>query len=495
MSTNDTTAEHSRPAPELEQPTPELKSEKLGLFAVIMPGVAQISPGGSLFFVAAAMASLAGASVPLIFLVSMIGMIATSVSLALFSSIWPSAGSFVTYTARAIGVRTATAIGAITVIGYVILFGGLYIYIGSYIVHNFLGDPHVTGITQIVTVVYGAAIVVPVILGLRFGMRATIALFLFEAAIVIGLAIAVLGRGGTGGLSAEPFHWPHGSGATNILSVFSLAFLAFAGFEAAAPLAEEADRPRRNVPIALLSSVIISGLLYIFGSYALVTAFGMHNINGLATDSNPFHTAAKQFFPLLAPLVNIMFLSSMTSGLIAASTQTSRVIFAGARGGLWPHKLSTLSRFGTPAVAAIAFVVPSVLIGVASTLFASPVDASGLLTTFGTVGAVCMYLAANVALVVQWFRLRRTGVRKNPLLWVATPIIGIAVLAIAIWGDLRPGQPSPYNTLPWLTIALIVFGIAYTAILGAVRPHVLKSAPTLLEGPSASNAGAEAVSA
>jgi hypothetical protein len=42
---------------------------------------------------------------------------------------------------------------------------------------------------------------------------------------------------------------------------------------------------------------------------------------------------------------------------------------------------------------------------------------------------------------------------------VVVPMIGVAVLAIPVWGDLWPGQASPYNTLPWLTTALIATGI------------------------------------
>ena len=93
-----------------------------------------------------------------------------------------------------------------------------------------------------------------------------------------------------------------------------------------------------------------------------------------------------------------------------------------------------------------------------------------------------MYLVANVALIVEWEKFRRRGIRKNPWLWLVTPVIGIVVLAIPIWGDLRPGQPSPFNVLPWLTLGLIAVGIAYPLILGAWRPQVLAQAPALLEG-------------
>ena len=54
------------------------------------------------------MVSLAGASAPLVFLISMVGMVATASSLAQFASIYPSAGSFITYITRAVGTKVAS---------------------------------------------------------------------------------------------------------------------------------------------------------------------------------------------------------------------------------------------------------------------------------------------------------------------------------------------------------------------------------------------------
>jgi amino acid transporter len=412
----------------------------------------------------------------------MVGMAATASSLAQFSGVYPSAGSFITYITRAIGTKAAVAIGVITVLGYIIAFGGIYIFVGSYIVQNVFNSPHIWGITQIVTIVYGALVVAPVIVGLRFGVRVTIALYTFEVILLLTLSLTILAKGGSSGLSGTPFTWPGGK-SSDVLLAFSLAVLAFGGFEAAAPLAEETRDPRRNVPVAVLGCVLVSGIIYVLGSYALVTAFGVGHATTLASDSNPFHTAAKAFLPFVAPLITWIFLSSVTSSYVAANTQTSRVIFAGARGGLWPKALAGVTpRFRTPAAAAIAFVAPSILIGVISTAFTDPGTASGFLGTWGILGLIIMYLMANAALVVEWAKFRRRGIRKNIWLWVVTPVVGVAVLAIPVWGDLRPGQPSPFNTLPWLTIGLIAAGIIYALVLGALRPRVLQRAPALLEG-------------
>ncbi len=464
-------------------PAPErLQRNQLGMFGIVMPGLAQVAPAFNLFFTTGVMVGLAGASAPLIFLISMVGMGATACSLAQFSGIYPSAGSFITYITRAIGTKVAVAIGVICVLGYIIAFGGIYIFVGSYIVQNVLSDPHIWGITQIVTIIYGALVVAPVVVGLKFGVRVTIALYVFEVILLLALSLTILAKGGANGLSATPFSWPGGK-ASDVLVAFSFAVLAFGGFEAAAPLAEETRDPRRNVPIAVLGCVLVSGIIYVIGSYALVTAFGVGHASTLAADPNPFHTAAKSFLPVLAPLITWVFLSSVTSSYVAANTQTSRVIFAGARGGLLTKALAEVSpRFKTPAAAAIAFVAPSILIGVVSTAFTDPGTAVTLLGTFGILGLIIMYLVANAALVVEWVKFRRRGIRKSVWLWVVTPVIGVIVLGIPIWGDLRPGQPSPLNTLPWLTIGLVLVGIGYALVLGAWRPDVLQRAPALLEG-------------
>lgn len=459
-----------------------LERGQLGLLGVLMPGLAQVAPAFNLFFTTGAMVALAGASVPLVFLISAIGIGATASSLAQFTGVYPSAGSFITYITRAIGAPVAVAIGVITLLGYTIAFGGIYIFVGDYIVQNVLGSPHIWGITQIVTILYGVVVALPVIVGLRFGVRATIVLYLFEVVLLVALMVTILAKGGASGLHASPFTWPHGAGSKDVFVAFSLAVLAFGGFEAAAPLAEETRNPRRNVPFAVLGAVLISGILYVVGSYALVIAFGPENAGKLAADGNPFHTASNTFLPFLAPLITWVFLSSVTSSYVAANTQTSRVIFAGARGGLWSKTLASVSpRFKTPAAAAVAFVAPSILIGVVSTAFTDPGTASGFLGTYGILGVVIMYLMANLALIVEFFKQRRRGVRKNPLLWVATPVVGILVLAIPVWGDLRPGQPAPYSYLPWLTLALVAVGVVYVLVLKAVRPDSLVNAPALLE--------------
>ncbi|MGW0632344.1 APC family permease [Streptomyces sp. NPDC002758] len=461
----------------------QLKRGQVGLLGVMMPGLAQVGPAFNILFTVGLVVSLVGKSTPLMYLIGMLGIAATANTFAQFSRKYSSSGSFLAFISRGLGAPVAVVAGVMALLGYIISFGGIYIFVGQYITQNLLGNPHVPGLDVIVTVVFGALVTIPAILGLSTGVRTSIVLYVVEVAILLTFIIGVVAQGGAHGLSLSPFTFDGVTSAKSMALALSLTILAFGGFEAAAPLAEETSRPRRNVPIALLVNVLISGILYIGGAYALVIAFGTAHTASLASDPNPFETAAKSLVPVVGGLVVWVFLTSITSSYVAANLETSRVIYAGARGGLWWKSLSRIHpRFGTPWIAAVAFVAPSVVIGAISTAFTDPTTASGFLGTLGTLGVVVMYAVTNLALAVSWFRDRRLGKHGNPLTQLVLPVVGIAVLIIPIWGDLQPGQAAPYKYLPWCTIGLAVVAVAYMLGLRFRRPEVMARATDLLVG-------------
>jgi amino acid transporter len=332
-----------------------------------------------------------------------------------------------------------------------------------------------------VTILYGVLVTAPVIVGLKFGVRLSYVLYIFEALLLIVMSIVFLAHGGPQGITSAPFKWPGGSKST--LLALGWAIWSFGGFEAAAPLAEETRDPRKNVPRALLLTVLASGTIYVLGSWALVTAFGPSHVAAIIADPNPFHTAAAHYASFFAPLIVWIFLTSVTSSYVAANTQVARVIFGGARSGLWSRKLSKVSeKFHTPSRAAIAFVAPSIVIGVASTWFTNPGLAVGFLTTLGILGIITMYLAANFSLIVHWYKNDRNAGLKRLVMRLVVPIVGFLILIVPVYGALQPGQQPPYKYLPYITIGLILVGIIYTAVLAVKNPEVIREAPGLLEG-------------
>ena len=78
-----------------------------------------------------------------------------------------------------------------------------------------------------------------------------------------------------------------------------------------------------------------------------------------------------------------------------------------------------------------------------------------------------MYLAANVALIVEWVKFRRRGIHKNVWLWVVTPVDRRHRAGHPDLGRPAAGPAQPVQLLPWLTIGLIAVGVIYALVLGA----------------------------
>ena len=67
---------------------------------------------------------------------------------------------------------------------------------------------------------------------------------------------------------------PGADGLKPALQGMVFCLLAFVGFEAAAPLAEETRDPKRTIRRAVLLSAVLIGLFYIFNMYAATVYFG-----------------------------------------------------------------------------------------------------------------------------------------------------------------------------------------------------------------------------
>src|SRR5262249_58703436 len=84
------------------------------------------------------------------------------------------------------------------------------------------------------------------------------------------------------------------AGWQGILHGMIFAFLAFAGFESAAPMAEEARDPRHTGPRAIVLATLCIGVFYAFCSYAAVVGWGTAKMASFTSDPNPWGTMANR---------------------------------------------------------------------------------------------------------------------------------------------------------------------------------------------------------
>ena len=161
-----------------------------------------------------------------------------------------------------------------------------------------------------------------------------------------------------------------------VFSAIATAGIVFSylGFRQGVNLAGETDNPQRNVPIAVLGSLVICAIIYILLQVAFIGALPLSALaNGWAhigtTFSGGIEDRALAFGPLaalattlgltwLALLLYIdAFISPADTGLIY-TTITARVSYAMGRNGNAPSGLAKVSRRGVPWVSVfLAFVV------------------------------------------------------------------------------------------------------------------------------------------
>jgi hypothetical protein len=185
----------------------------------------------------------------------------------------------------------------------------------------------------------------------------------FEVLVMAVLLVYIVLTGGAEGQSPQSFTpaLAPGPAASTPMSGVWLAFIfilfAFFGFESSTTVAEECENPRRNIPIALLGSVGLTGLWFIFALYAVVVGFGPSHMDTLASDPIPLDTLARQYLgDGYAVFIDIAALMANVAVLIAIHNANFRIFYAMGRERVLPSWLGkTHPIHMTPYTAIIGF--------------------------------------------------------------------------------------------------------------------------------------------
>src|SRR4029453_12212598 len=150
---------------------------------------------------------------------------------------------------------------------------------------------------------------------------------------------------------------PGFAGISGVVAGSVYTILAFIGFEAAAPLAEEAKDPRRTIGRALIFSCVGIGLFYILTTYAATVYFGPAKFGEFAAsgNGNPWDALARAVWGAGWVLVFLAIANSAIANSNAGSNAATRTWFSMGRIHLLPAILGrTHPRYRSPHAAAVA---------------------------------------------------------------------------------------------------------------------------------------------
>lgn len=245
-----------------------------------------------------------------------------------------------------------------------------------------------------------------------------------ETAITL-LKIAILGVFVAFGLTAADageFDPLFTEGALSVLPAMGLTFIAFQGYDLIATVTEEVENPQVNIPRAILLSVAVTVVVYLFVVFVAIGTLGADGLAGAGETA--IAQAAEGFmptFPILgtgAALIAFGAVFSTISALNAVVIGSSRVAFAMGRERQLPARLGRFHhRYGTPLVAILASAVVMLV-----AVLVVPIRIVGnLASLFSLLG----FIIVNYALI----RLRRRQPNlQRPFevpLYPVTPVLGI----------------------------------------------------------------------
>jgi APA family basic amino acid/polyamine antiporter len=384
----------------------------MGLFHLTMYGVGLIL-GAGIYVLIGEAAGLAGDSVWIAFVLGSIVALFAGLSYAELSSIFPKAAAEYTFIKNAFKNNFfAFIIGWLTAITSMITAATVALGFGGYF-SEFLNIPII--ISAIVLI--GILSVINFI-GIRESSWTNTIFTIIEA---VGLILIII----IGFTISEPepvnyFESP--TGFTGIIIAFVLIFFAFIGFEDMANVAEEVRNPKKVIPRAIILSVMISGIIYVLVSLAVVRVI---NWEDLSLSAAPLADVAKRG---LGNQGHIIFsgiaLFAITNTVLITLVAGSRMIYGMAREKSFPNILAKVhSKTKTPWVAII--VIMLIAIGfsfIGDIVIVANITVFAVVITFAAVNLVVIVLRYTEPNIERKFKIP-INIGKFPIL----PMLGLGI--------------------------------------------------------------------
>jgi amino acid transporter len=321
--------------------------------------------------------------------------------------------------------------------------------------------------------------------GIRLSTRTGVALGTFEIVVFVALAITlIVAAGGNNTLSVFAPNTGNAKGWGSVFPGMIYAILAFIGFEAAAPLAEEAKNPRKTIPRAVILSALLIGLFYLFCYYAATVYFGPNKMadpkNGFAliNNSDPWSYMAQAVWGPGLIIVILAVLNSAIANSNAGANAATRVGYSLARIGLLPRVLARIHpRFKTPYWAVNLQAVGGIILAVAlGTIAGGPLPAFALLGTMAGIIVVVIYILTNLSNLAYYLREQRGefNIVWNGIVPIVGSLIFLPALAAALGIDFASlgivALSPPSNLAPVIIGVWMIVGIALLIYFASRQP-------------------------
>ena len=361
-----------------------------------LPYVIAISIGGMLgsgiFVLPGFAASLTGSSVWLAYLIAALCILPAALSKSELATAMPSSGGTYVYIERAFGPMFGTISGIGLWLSLLLKSSFALIGLGAYLAVLINLDDN---LTKLVALGFLCFIMFLNVFGIK--KVGKVQIVIVSISLICLVSIFLIGFPLVNPDYLTPFL---SNGNTGLISTVAFVYISYAGVTKVAAIAGEIKNPDRNLPLAMILSLLTIASIYVFIAFVLV---GNIPIKDLTTDIRPIYTVSNiiggKYFGYAAAAVGVLTLMSMANSGVLAS---SRFPFAMARDKLLPSFLERLhSKYLTPVISIFITCITMAFVIV----FLDIVKIAKLASAF----KVMMFISVNFCVIIlretsaQWY--------------------------------------------------------------------------------------------
>ncbi|MBV9645883.1 MAG: amino acid permease [Candidatus Eremiobacteraeota bacterium] len=264
--------------------------------------------------------------------------------------------------------------------------------------------------------------------------------------IVQVVAIVIFIGGLVGAIHPQNFHpsFPHGM--PGVVAGAAAAFFAYIGFDTVTVASEEARRPARDVPIAVVGSLLLGAVLYIGIAWVTVGVVPWAHIDPNAGMTDAVRRAGNN--PFVAWVTFIAVMAGTTTVMLTSLLGQIRIFYVMARDRMLPPAVARVNRLtATP-------LVPTIVVGLIVAILAGivPIDIGIALTNIGTLSAFTIVCAGVFVL-----RTTKPFVDRpfRAPLGKVTAVIGAALCLYLMIGGLSGGTWLRF--IIWFAVGMVFY--------------------------------------
>jgi APA family basic amino acid/polyamine antiporter len=244
-------------------------------------------------------------------------------------------------------------------------------------------------------------------------------------------------------------------GIVGIQAAAAQVFFSYIGFDAASTAGEEAKNPRRDLPIAIIASLVIVTVIYVLVTLAAIGARPWEDFEGEGGEAVLSSIAADVTGSSWAPaLIALGAVISIFSVVLTVMYGQTRILFAMGRDGLLPKVFTKVNpRTQTP-------IANTVIVTVVISVLAALVPL-GQLAEATSIGTLFAFVLVNIGVIV--LRRTRPELRRSfrTPLFPITPILGVLFCGYLLLG---------LAGITWLVFGMwLLIGFAVYAFYGYKR--------------------------